>query len=281
MLGLRKPAPWERAAPRPVLSGALGTNDRVYAEANLFRDLLAPPEAEESQFPNETTQGDGAPSQPAARQTQAIGAAATQAQGADALAAALGEGGQAVALQVGSIGEMGRSEDILTHTRIFRSNRKLCLTALALSASLPQPHKIFLKTSQSLQPDAIVTLLRDAHILYHNDSRSMSRNSLLRDFASWKDLVQRVEAEGSGETKLSLAVALGGLLASSDFLDQVALLETRFAPTEDAATVVLTTVHQAKGLEWDCVIVEDDFRPVSATTRRRGWRWRATGTRTS
>ncbi|ETS64171.1 hypothetical protein PaG_01407 [Moesziomyces aphidis] len=262
MLGLRKPAPWERAAPRPVLSGALGTNDRVYAEANLFRDLLAPPEAEESQFPNETTQGDGAPSQPAARQTQAIGAAATQAQGADALAAALGEGGQAVALQVGSIGEMGRSEDILTHTRIFRSNRKLCLTALALSASLPQPHKIFLKTSQSLQPDAIVTLLRDAHILYHNDSRSMSRNSLLRDFASWKDLVQRVEAEGSGETKLSLAVALGGLLASSDFLDQVALLETRFAPTEDAATVVLTTVHQAKGLEWDCVIVEDDFRPV-------------------
>ena len=50
--------------------------------------------------------------------------------------------------------------------------------------------------------------------------------------------------------------------AGGDLKAQVALLETRFAPTEDAATVVLTTVHQAKGLEWDCVIVEDDFRPV-------------------
>jgi F-box protein 18 (helicase) len=162
---------------------------------------------------------------------------------------------------------MGKSEEILPHTRIFRSNRKLCLTALALSATLPEPHKIFLKTSQSLQPEAIVQLLRDAHILYHNDSRSMSRSSLLRDFASWKDLVQRVEAEGGGESKLSLAVALGGLLASSDFLDQVALLETRFGRSEAEATVILTTVHQAKGLEWDRVFVEDDFRPVYGADR--------------
>ncbi|SPO28652.1 related to DNA helicase Fdhp [Ustilago trichophora] len=258
MLGLRKPAPWERATAKPVLSGALGTADRVYAEANVFRQQLVPSSTEPTQAPRQQHGQVGEAVQGTQEEAPANGAETL----ADVLQDPTGEGQQAVALQVGSVGRMGRSDELIRHTRIFRSNRKLCLTALALSASLPQPHKIFLKTSQSLQPDAIVTLLRDAHILYHNDSRSMSRNSLLRDFASWKDLVQRVEAEGSGESKLSLAVALGGLLASSDFLDQVAQLETRFADTEEAATVVLTTVHQAKGLEWDCVFVEDDFRPI-------------------
>ncbi|GAC92518.1 DNA helicase I [Pseudozyma hubeiensis SY62] len=264
MLGLRKPAPWERAAPKPVLTGALGMADRVFADASVFRRQLEP--STPSTEPTDPTQqqdgdrnGAGDEAQPTQLVTSTNDVAAAL---ADVLPDQMGEGRQAVALQVGSVGRIGRSDELIRHTRIFRSNRKLCLTALALSASLPQPHKIFLKTSQALQPDAIVTLLRDAHILYHNDSRSMSRNSLLRDFASWKDLVQRVEAEGSGESKLSLAVALGGLLASSDFLEQVDQLETRFADTEEAATVILTTVHQAKGLEWDCVCVEDDFRPV-------------------
>lgn len=258
MLGLRKPAPWERAAAKPVLTGALGMADRVYAEASVFRSQLDPPPTNEpTQVTQQQQQQDGPNGAPPA-DMQPTQAAATTTTAENQM----GEGRRAVALEVGSIGGIGRSDELIRHTRIFRSNRKLCLTALALSASLPQPHRIFLKTSQALQPDAIVTLLRDAHILYHNDSRSMSRNSLLRDFASWKDLVQRVEAEGSSESKLSLAVALGVLLASNDFLDQVAMLETRFADTEEAATVVLTTVHQAKGLEWDCVHVEDDFRPV-------------------
>ncbi|KAJ1033883.1 hypothetical protein NDA16_000091 [Ustilago loliicola] len=181
MLGLRKPAPWEKAMAKPMLSGALGETDRVYADASVFRNLL------------ETSSTDPIPP------TQQEPAPAADGEAATTLADHLGEGQQAVAQQV-SISRMGHTSSLMRHTRIFRSNRKLCLTALALSASLPQPHKIFLKTSQSLQPDAIVTLLRDAHILYHNDSRSMSRNSLLRDFASWKDLVQRVEAEGGGET---------------------------------------------------------------------------------
>ena len=268
MLGLRKPAPWEKAAPKPILTGALGTADRIYAEASLFRMQLEPPSAAE---PTQVTQQEQHPQhQIDANRPQAEASTQPENGTAAPLGAVenrIGEGQQAVARQVESIARIGSSDELVRHTRIFRSNRKLCLTALALSASLPQPHKIFLKTSQALQPDAIVTLLRDAHILYHNDSRSMSRNSLLRDFASWKDLVQRVEAEGSGESKLSLAVALGGLLASSDFLDQVAVLETRFADTEEAATVILTTVHQAKGLEWDCVHVEDDFRPVFGSER--------------
>lgn len=254
MLGLRKPAPWERSSARPVLTGALGMADRVYADANVFRHQLVPPTpAAESRQPTQQRIGDPNEVSTEMQPTPAL---------ANVLPDQMDEGRRAVALQAGLVGSIGHSDELIRHTRIFRSNRKLCLTALALSASLPQPHKLFLKTSQALQPEAIVTLLRDAHILYHNDSRSMSRNSLLRDFASWKDLVQRVEAEGSGESKLSLAVALGGLLASSDFLEQVAQLEMRFADTEQDATVILTTVHQAKGLEWDYVCVEDDFRPV-------------------
>lgn len=252
MLGLRKPAPWEKGMAKPILSGALGEEDRVYADASVFHSLIE----SSSPQPDEPTQQDGVEgTETAEAAANGVGPLVDILQAQQA-----GEAQQAVAQQV-SISLIGHISSLMRHTRIFRSNRKLCLTALALSASLPQPHKILLKTSQSLQPDAIVTLLRDAHILYHNDSRSMSRNSLLRDFASWKDLVQRVEAEG-GESKLSLAVALGPLLAGNDFLDQVANLESRFAQFEEEATVILTTVHQAKGLEWDNVVVEDDFRPV-------------------
>ncbi len=107
----------------------------------------------------------------------------------------------------------------------------------------------------------------------------MSRNSLLRDIASWKDLVQRVEAEGSGESKLSLAVALGGLLASSDFLDQVAQLETRFAGREEEATVVLTTVHQAKGLNGIVSLSKTTFALCMVPKSRRGSKWLAIGSK--
>ena len=163
------------------------------------------------------------------------------------------------------------AEEVQAHTRIYRSNKTLCLEALSLSCALPEPHKLYLKTAQSLRKHAILDLLRDGYILYTNSSASMSRSSLLREFASWKELEERVKAEdGGGDTQLGLVAQLSELFGSADFDERLGRLDVRFAAVEEEATVILTTCHQAKGLEWERVVVADDFRPDFDSSHVRG-----------
>lgn len=150
------------------------------------------------------------------------------------------------------------------HIRIYRSNARLALDALQLAAKLPLAQRLYLKTSQNMQQSALITLLRDAYALYHGKSASMAP---LRDFAAWKELVEHVQIEdGGGDSKLGLVVSLAPLLAQYDFLEQVRRLESRFSDSEKDAMVVMTTVHQAKGLEWDRVVLSDDFSPPFETS---------------
>lgn len=146
------------------------------------------------------------------------------------------------------------------HTRIYRTNALLAHDALRLAAH--GNTTLFLKTSQAMQPAALATLLRDAHTLYHAHA-PLAPSSPLREFAAWKELVEHVEADdGGGESKLALVVSLSSLLGTPLFLDQVAQLERCCSAQSDAATIILTTVHQAKGLEWDTVVLADDFSPA-------------------
>ncbi|WFD33120.1 DNA helicase [Malassezia sp. CBS 17886] len=151
----------------------------------------------------------------------------------------------------------------LQHTRVYRTNMLLAQDALRLAIVLPLAATLFLKTSQSLQYGPLLDLFRDAHTLFHGRNQPLSAGSPLREFAAWKELEEHVDAdEGGAESKLALAVSLAPTLAAPDFLEQVQRLEHRFCAVEREATVVLTTVHQAKGLEWDRVVLADDFSPV-------------------
>ena len=151
----------------------------------------------------------------------------------------------------------------MPHTRIYRTNAQLAKDALRLATVLAAHVRVFLKTSQSLARASLMALFRDAHRLFHGMGAA-DRASPLRDFASWKELVEHVEAEeGGGDGKLGLVVSLApALAAGDDFLDRVARLDARFAERECDAALVLTTVHQAKGLEWDRVVLADDFSPA-------------------
>ncbi|WFD08225.1 DNA helicase [Malassezia vespertilionis] len=150
---------------------------------------------------------------------------------------------------------------LVRHTRIYRTNALLAQDALHC-ATQPRPPTLYMKTSQRMQDAALLTLFRDAHTLYHGLG-PLPRSSPLREFFAWKELVEHVEADdGGGDSKLSLVVSLAPQLASPDFLGRVRQLEQCFSASEDAADVVMTTVHQAKGLEWDTVVVANDFSPV-------------------
>ena len=145
------------------------------------------------------------------------------------------------------------------HTRIYRTNALLAHDALRLAAT--SGAALYLQTSQAMQPAALAALLRDARTLYCGDA-PLPPHSALREFAAWKELVEHVEADdGGGDSKLALVVSLAPLLGAPDFAAHVARLERCCCASADAASIVLTTVHQAKGLEWDVVVLADDFSP--------------------
>lgn len=148
------------------------------------------------------------------------------------------------------------------HTRIYRTNALLAREMLWLASTLPPDASLYLKTSQTLTHRAMVDLLRDAHKLYHGQADAIPHGSPLRDFAAWKELEEHVEAEEGGDGKLGVVLSLAEAIAAPDFLERICGLERQFVEDERDASVILTTVHQAKGLEWDRVLVADDFSPA-------------------
>lgn len=112
---------------------------------------------------------------------------------------------------------------IRRHTRLYRTNQRLTLDALHLAGVLPSTDRIFLKTNAKMKANDIVSLLRDAHALKNNrplPSSSQGKKGALRDFGSWKELLERVDAEGEGDsdTMLQLVVSLTNALVKDNFV---------------------------------------------------------------
>lgn len=147
------------------------------------------------------------------------------------------------------------------YTCVYRTNALLAHDLLQLAVTLPPDERIFLKMSQSFTVGSLTDLLRDGHRLFHGHLDQITPGSPLREFIAWKELAEHVEAEEGGNTKLTLVLSLEAAMAEPDFPARIDHLQTKFCAREDEAAVVLTTVHQAKGLEWDRVAVADDFSP--------------------
>jgi len=150
-------------------------------------------------------------------------------------------------------------------TVIFRKNISLVEYAIGFALSHPL-HKLHLKIQRNFQKDALFHILRDAFHLFHSNKPSSSYP--LRAWKSWADLKAHVEAEAEDGAAadspiLTLVVQLEPRLSQPEFLQQLAHVEANVLEERDShlADVVLVTAHQAKGLEWDRVMVADDFAP--------------------
>ncbi|CAD6887304.1 unnamed protein product [Tilletia controversa] len=154
----------------------------------------------------------------------------------------------------------------LKHTRIYRTNARLLRDAMMLAVASRGAGKntpVFLKTNASMSKESLIHLLEDAYELYHG--RRITRYSPLKEFRSWEELQQRIEAEEgntSSNSMLGLVLGLKEHLAAPNWLKTVKELDAQFVKEEKDATIVMATVHQAKGLEWDRVFLSDDFRPA-------------------
>lgn len=127
-------------------------------------------------------------------------------------------------------------------------------------------HRIALNTAKGFNKSTLFTLLRTAYQLFHE--KKAARTGVLAGYKTWQELTEHVKAEASEEGSystdspgLGLVVGLEGYIAREGFLHTIATCENMVIDKSDEADVILITTHQAKGQEWDRVIVADDFDP--------------------
>ena len=82
---------------------------------------------------------------------------------------------------------------------------------------------------------------------------------MLKDFDSWAEYMSYVESMGETGDELCQYADFQELFAQPDFLSQLNSMQSVITNDPKSADVLLTTTHQAKGLEWENVVVASDF----------------------
>ncbi|TAL65736.1 MAG: ATP-dependent helicase [Burkholderiaceae bacterium] len=100
-----------------------------------------------------------------------------------------------------------------------------------------------------------LAIILDAHSLWA-DARHAVRDPFMKRFRSWSEVVDYAESTRDAETKMLIKVVERYKNDTPKLVDQVIKNEVRDAA---AANMVLTTAHKAKGMEWDCVRIGNDF----------------------
>lgn len=127
-------------------------------------------------------------------------------------------------------------------------------------------HRVALNTARNFNKSSLFTLLRAAYQLFHE--KKVARTGVLAGYKNWLELTEHVKAEASEEGSwipdspgLGLVVGLEKYIEKKNFLHTIATCENMVTDRSDEADVILITAHQAKGQEWDRVVVADDFGP--------------------
>lgn len=98
-------------------------------------------------------------------------------------------------------------------------------------------------------------LIRDAHSLWARTLYKV-KQPFMKRFRSWAEFVEYGEASRDPETRMLIRVIERYENKIPGLIDQVVRNEVKDATQ---AELVLTTAHRAKGMEWDCVRIGDDF----------------------
>ncbi|KAF3187547.1 hypothetical protein TWF225_004252 [Orbilia oligospora] len=156
------------------------------------------------------------------------------------------------------------------HTVIFRTNTEL-IKYFFFSFSKNPNKTICLRTSAANASTTIIPLLRAGYFLYKGKPQKHHRLRGVTSFEEAKAYVQREENSESPESDevdipaLTLVVGMEEFYRAENGIDGTPFLEMlessaqRIVNTEKLADIILTNAHQSKGLEWDDVIIAEDF----------------------
>ncbi|KAJ6256250.1 hypothetical protein Dda_9085 [Drechslerella dactyloides] len=169
------------------------------------------------------------------------------------------------------------------HTVIFRTNTELVKYFFATFTRDPNK-PICLRTSAANASTAIIPLLKAGYYLYKG---SVPKHPRLRGIISFNDAkayLQREDRSGGLDTDdvdiqaIALVVGMERYYAEdqqmgTSFLEMLESSAGCIVDIEDHADLVLTTAHQSKGLEWDDVIIADDFITTGLTVTNATDQW--------
>lgn len=152
----------------------------------------------------------------------------------------------------GSVGEVDTAQP---YTILGRTNAALCMEAVNLCGKTP--------TAIVGGAKAIQATLQSAIALWRGQPEKVTHPTI-RLFDSFEAM--EVFAKETRDPEVGMLVRL--IRDNADKVDSIALsLMERLVP-ESAAHVVLSTVHKAKGREWNQVILADDFPSLDAPASR-------------
>lgn len=129
------------------------------------------------------------------------------------------------------------------YTHIFRTNGGLLDEAINLTAA-------GVTCKADIDTRKFESMLRSAIALRNNDQKNI-KDELITMYNKWEDLVE--EAEDSPELKRIVLIINSG----KQWLYLNTIAKMKRVPKE--YDVLLITGHKSKGLEWDDVIIADDF----------------------
>ena len=152
-----------------------------------------------------------------------------------------------------------QQNSIKSHGYISRTNAQL----IALISSRIQNKEPFVTVRD---PNEIFNLTIEVYYFLNHDKDKIQRNRFLKDFKSEEELTQYAKEVEDYELKSALKVAKEYDYSIFEFKEiadkffkawknrQINGFEQRLSEI-----MFLTTAHTAKGLEWDCVTIADDF----------------------
>ncbi|CCX34786.1 Similar to F-box DNA helicase protein 1; acc. no. Q9USU3 [Pyronema omphalodes CBS 100304] len=159
-----------------------------------------------------------------------------------------------------------RKEKILgpprEHVVIFRKNTTLVRFGIKFHRFYSK-YKMALKVKKNYQKETLFNNLRDGYRLFRGQR---TRSTLLKDFESWYQLQKYVLSKAHDNTEQSYLELIFGLECEFEkhtFLNDLNNVAAHVVDNEDEENVILINTHQAKGREWDNVVLADGFIDIS------------------
>jgi superfamily I DNA/RNA helicase len=115
---------------------------------------------------------------------------------------------------------------------------------------------------------SIVFFLNSGLALYKNNLK-LIKHDLLKGFRSWDHMLKEHEKSEEKDSNLSLLINFVEKY-NNDLVGTLEKLRNVSDVKEKEADLIISTIHKAKGREWNNVVVEDDFK-LSEKTSDEEW----------
>lgn len=99
-------------------------------------------------------------------------------------------------------------------------------------------------------------LVMDAYHLFARERALINDPLMRKKFVSWDDYSKYAEDANDGEARVLVKVVEEFAEGIPELIDDI---RANAVPTSQDAALTLTTAHKAKGMDWDCVRISNDF----------------------